>query len=271
MQLAIFQFNPVKGRIDANLETISRALTRRRADLWVLPELCTTGYVFDNVEDVRALAEEVEDSRTAQTLRQLTQKYQTAVVLGIAEKSGAQIFNSAVVFDRGEQRGVYRKVHLFYEEKKWFSPGTEPPPVIDIKGAKVGVMICFDWAFPEMARSLALRGAQVIAHPANLVLPYCQDAMLTRSLENRVFTATANRIGCENRPPDYSLSFTGRSQITNPKGQRLGRLPADRTGILVRTIEPEQALDKKFSPMNEIFQDRRPELYRTCDPDNTNV
>lgn len=271
MQLAIYQFNPVKGQVEANLKKIRRALARYKADLWVLPELCTTGYVFSNADEVRVLAEDVRTGATTTALCALSRQYQTAMVLGMAETSEDQIFNSAVVFDRGEQRGVYRKVHLFYEEKKWFSPGTEPPPVIDIKGVKVGVMICFDWAFPEMARSLALRGAQVIAHPANLVLPYCQDAMLTRSLENRVFTATANRIGCENRPPDYSLSFTGRSQITNPKGQRLGRLPADRTGILVRTIETEQALDKKFSPMNDIFQDRRPELYRTCDPDNTNV
>jgi len=262
MQLAIYQFNPVKGQVEANLKKISRALSRHKADLWVLPELCTTGYVFANLDEVRTLAEDVRTGPTAVTLCALTRQYQTAFVLGMAETSDDQIFNSAVVFDRGERCGVYRKVHLFYEEKKWFSPGTEPPPVIDIQGVKVGIMICFDWAFPEMTRSLALRGAQIIAHPANLVLPYCQDAMLTRSLENRVFTATANRIGSETRPPNYSLSFTGRSQITNPLGKRLGRLPADRAGVLIGNIEPGQALDKQFSPMNDIFQDRRPELYR---------
>ncbi|MFH1214211.1 MAG: nitrilase-related carbon-nitrogen hydrolase [Candidatus Neomarinimicrobiota bacterium] len=265
MKIGIYQFTPVKGRIETNLKKISRVLARSQSDLWILPELCTTGYVFSGLDEVRALAEDARNGATAEVLCALTRQHQTALILGMAEKSGGQVFNSAVVFDRGEWRGVYRKVHLFYEEKKWFSPGMDAPPVIEIQGVKVGVMICFDWLFPEMARSLALRGAQIIAHPANLVLPYCQDAMLTRSLENRVFTATANRIGHESLNAEMSLTFTGQSQITNPKGKRLGRLPANRAGILVRDIDPAQALDKKFSPLNDIFQDRRPEIYRTAD------
>jgi len=266
MRIAIYQFSPVKGQINLNLEKISRAINRYKADLWVLPELCTTGYVFSRVEEVRKLAEHTQTGYTAEILRNLTRDHGAALVMGMIEVSGDRLFNSAVVFDRGELRAVYRKVHLFYEEKKWFSPGDEPPPVIDIQGVKVGVMICFDWAFPEMARSLTLRGAQVIAHPANLVLPYCQDAMLTRSLENRVFTATANRIGQESQPSGFGLKFTGRSQITAPNGKRLGRLTKDRSGILIRTIDPQLALDKSFSPLNDIFQARRPEIYQLGKP-----
>jgi len=261
MKIAVYQFAPVWGNISANLDHISRIMASRKADLWILPELCTTGYVFSEMQEVQKLAEDVKKGLTAETLQELTDQYQTAIVLGIAEKCGERIYNSAVIFNRGELCAVYRKVHLFHEEKKWFSAGTEPPPVVNIQGVKVGVMICYDWFFPEMARTLALQGTQIIAHPANLVLPYCQNAMLTRSLENRVFTATANRIGSEGFG-QRRLIFTGQSQITAPDGKRLGRLSADRPGILIRTIEPAEALDKSFTPVNDIFTDRRPEVYR---------
>lgn len=114
---------------------------------------------------------------------------------------------------------VYRKVHLFYKERLWFSPGEEPFPVVDIGWTKVGLMICFDHLFPEAARTLSLAGAEVIAHPANLVLPeYGQLTMRVRALENGVFTVTANRIGTEDRAGE-PLRFTGESQIVSPKGR----------------------------------------------------
>jgi predicted amidohydrolase len=261
MRIAIYQFAPIWGEINNNIENINRAIASQAADLWILPELCTTGYVFSNVEELKSYAENVKEGATVKALCALSHQYQTALVFGMAEKSGDQIFNSAVVLDKGAIRAVYRKVHLFYEEKKLFSAGTETPPVIEIQGVKVGVMICFDWFFPEMARTLALQGAQIIAHPANLVLPYCQAAMLTRSLENRVFTATANRIGSE-RCGAKRLTFTGKSQITSPRGELLGQLKTGRPGILVRDIDPTEALDKSLTPLNDIFEDRRPEIYQ---------
>ncbi|HPC35650.1 MAG TPA: nitrilase-related carbon-nitrogen hydrolase [Candidatus Marinimicrobia bacterium] len=261
MKIAVDQFAPIWGEINTNIENISQTIASQAADLWVLPELCTTGYLFSSVAELKTMAENVKEGATVQALSKLSRQHRTALVFGIAEKCGDQIFNSAVVLDRGEICAVYRKVHLFNEEKKLFSAGTETPPVIEIQGVKVGVMICFDWFFPEMARTLALQGAQIIAHPANLVLPYCQTAMLTRSLENRVFTATANRIGSE-MLGDKKLTFTGKSQITNPRGALLGQLEADRPGILVRDIDPAEALDKSLTPLNDIFEDRRPEIYQ---------
>jgi predicted amidohydrolase len=85
------------------------------------------------------------------------------------------------------------------EEALWFCPGDRDFPVFDIGPCKIGIMICFDWFFPESMRILSLKGADVICHSANLVLPFCQDAMVTRCLENHVFAITANRIGMENR------------------------------------------------------------------------
>mgnify|MGYP001480852078 CR=1 FL=1 len=112
------------------------------------------------------------------------------IVAGLAECDGNALYNSAVVLGSGGVIGKYRKVHLFNTEKKFFQPGNLPLPVFDIGGAKVGIMICFDWRFPETARTLALKGAQIVAHPSNLVLPHCPQSMIVRCLENRIFAVT---------------------------------------------------------------------------------
>jgi predicted amidohydrolase len=121
-------------------------------------------------------------------------------------------------------------------------------------------MICFDWFFPETVRSLALLGAEIIAHPANLVLPYCQRAMITRCLVNRVFAITSNRIGSENRGDDH-FKFTGGSQITSYNGEVLSSAPYDDTYIDVIEIDVEKAKDKKLNLYNDVIKDRRPEFY----------
>ena len=114
--------------------------------------------------------------------------------------------------------GKYRKIHLFGTEKNCFDPGNSPLKVFDIGSARVGVMICFDWRFPETARTLALSGADLIAHPSNLVLPHCPQAIITRCLENRIFIVTASRVGTEKRTPTNSLNFIGQSQVVDPDG-----------------------------------------------------
>ena len=122
---------------------------------------------------------------------------------------------------------------------------------------RIGIMICFDWAFPEMARALALGGAQLILHPSNLVLPYCMQAMLTRSIENRVFTATANRTGLER-----GTQFAGGSQITSPQGERLVQAGAETSGVITAEVDLAQADNKWITPYNHVFRDRRPDLYQ---------
>ena len=122
-------------------------------------------------------------------------------------------------------------------------------------------MVCFDWIFPEAARALALGGADVIAHPSNLVLPWCQRAMPLRALENGVFCVTANRVGEEHRPPRPRLLFTGGSLIAAPDGQVLAEAPTE--GVCHRevTIDPQQARDKTLSSGNDRIAERRPEHY----------
>lgn len=126
---------------------------------------------------------------------------------------------------------------------------------------RVGVMICFDWYFPETARCLALGGTEVVLHPSNLVLPHCQEAMKTRCLENRVFAVTANRVGDDVRSVDRRLHFTGSSQIVDPLGGVVVRVGEDRECVEVREIDLQQARDKRVTPLNDLFADRRPKLY----------
>lgn len=124
-------------------------------------------------------------------------------------------------------------------------------------------MICFDWVFPEVARCLTLAGADLLAHPSNLVLPgLAQGAMVTRALENGVFAATANRVG-EERWPDAAepLRFTGRSQLLDPQGRVLLSYGETESRCAVVAIAPAAARDKRLTPRNHLLADRRPDCY----------
>ena len=125
---------------------------------------------------------------------------------------------------------------------------------------KVGMMICFDYIFPEVARTLSLQSVDVICHPSNLVLDYCQKAMVTRCLENNVFSITTNRYGKEIRPHG-SVTFTGKSQITAPKGKIIHQAKPLQTELKIVEIDIREARDKMITPTNHAIDDRRIEYY----------
>jgi len=233
----------------------------KEAALFVLPELFNTGYLFTSRKELEELAEEVPEGRTSQALIRFCQTKGTWVVAGLAERSEGKLFNSAILIGPSGLVGTYRKVHLFDQEKSWFSPGEAGFSVYEVKGIKLGLMICFDWIFPEAARVLALKGAEIICHPANLVLPWCQKAMVTRSIENRVFIVTANRTGWERRK-GKELKFTGGSQITGPGGELLLQAPLAGEKVGIADIDPSMARDKAITKENDLFSDRRPKLYQ---------
>lgn len=261
VRVGYIQTNPVFGEVEYNVRHACDLIRRAQpADLLVLPELFNTGYLFVDRHELTHFAEPVPDGYTTQRLIEVARDTQTWIVAGLAERVEERIYNSAVVVSPSGFIGVYRKTHLFWNEKKLFAPGDTGFLVFDTDTARIGVMICFDWIFPEAARTLALRGADIICHPANLVLPYAPHAMLTRSIENRVFTITANRIGTEERG-NQKLRFIGMSQITSPKMELLIRAPEDQEHIGVVDIDPSLARDKRVTPLNHIFEDRRPHYY----------
>ncbi len=259
MKVGYVQTSPIFGETAQNFKQVEKLLGRTKADLIVLPELFATGYTFVSKEEAESMAEDTK-GETTNFLMRLADKTDAVVVGGFIEKDGNQIFNSSMIVSDSEVLGTYRKLHLYYKEKLWFSPGNKPLETYEVKNAKVGIMICFDWFFPETIRSLFLLGADIIAHPANLVLPYCQNAMITRCLINRVFAVTSNRIGNEVRGED-NFVFTGGSQITSYKGEILSSAPKDKSQIDFVEIDVTQARDKNLNKYNNIIKDRRTKLY----------
>jgi len=247
--------------VQANLEKIAAAIDGADADLIVLPELCTTGYQFVSSREVVSLAEPVRGGETVRRLESLCEKNGFLLVAGIAESAEGGCYNSSVLVGPEGWIGTYRKVHLFLEEKLWFRPGNLGFGVWQAASARIGMMICFDWIFPESARTLALAGADILCHPANLVLPYCPDAMITRSIENRVFSVTANRVGYESRGGKDELRFIGRSGVVDARGEVLLRLGDEEECLATVEIDPILSRDKRITEVNDLFKDRRPEEY----------
>jgi beta-ureidopropionase len=254
-KIGIVQNSPKFLKAAANVAACLRLMERLDADLWVLPELFSSGYNFKTKAEAAKCAEASSGGPLSQILQRWTAARRNAVVAGFPEKAGARLFNSAMLV-QGADVSVYRKTHLFGNEKKFFKPGNTGFWVKPVRGVKVGVMICFDWFFPESARALALKGAEIIAHPANLVLPWGPEGMKIRSLENRVFTATANRVGSER-----GLRYIGQSQVVAPNGGLLARLGEAEPRAFVVEVDPWTAKDKKVHPANDLFKDRRPSFY----------
>jgi predicted amidohydrolase len=260
MRAAVLQTAPRFGKVKENVDDAVMRILALKADLFVLPELFSTGYQFRDSKEALKLAEPFPGGHTAGKLIEAARKANTHMVAGVAERDGLNVYNSSVLVSPGGIRGVYRKAHLFWNEKNIFKPGDTPFRVFDIGLARIGMMICFDWVFPEVARELALKGAQIICHPSNLVLPHCPEAMKTRCLENRVFAITANRVGREERMDGNPLKFIGKSQIVSPFGEVLYRAGVARPASKVVSIDPLSADNKDITPTNNIFRDLRKDL-----------
>lgn len=255
------QYEVSFGDVQANLNTVQELVRYNAdADLLVLPELALTGYDFVDKQELSRYAEPFGKGPSSQPLLDLAAEINCTLVMGYPETTPDGFYNSAMTALPDGQLFNYRKIHLFSRETELFLPGDAPPSIIETSAGRVGIMICFDWIFPETARSLALQGAQIIAHPSNLVLDYCQQAMYCRCVENGIFAITANRTGTEDRA-GRSLTFTGASQVMDPAGNQLLQAPADGQHAGWVAIDPGEADNKFITPQNHRFEDRRPELY----------
>ncbi|MGC8528732.1 MAG: nitrilase-related carbon-nitrogen hydrolase [Leptospirillia bacterium] len=263
LRVTVIQNSPQFGNPKKNRREVEELLFSQKdpsAGLIVLPELFATGYQFVSREEVKNLSEP-ENGPTFDFLSSLSKKTGAVVVGGLPIRRAEGIFNGALVVLGDRLLASYDKVHLFDRERDFFMEGQSPLPVIDTPFGPLGVMICFDWLFPEALRSLALSGATVVAHPANWVLPFGPQGMILRSVENRLFTVTANRVGIESRGELPPLRYIGESQIVSPKGEVVARAASDRPEIISAIIRPTDALSKKVAEKSDFFEQRRPELY----------
>lgn len=272
MKVAVAQFTPQHREIDQNLRKIEELVRTADAELIVFPELALTGYLFTKRSDLAALAQPI-DGPLAQELSRIAVENGKALLTGFLEAHNGKFYNSAVGFDsKGKQFAHYRKVHLFNLEKKVFTHGDLSFPVfplecLDGNVITVGVMVCYDWRFPESARSLALAGAEIIAVPSNIVtttgmlLPVLQ----VRAFENKAIVLFADRTGTESTSilgQDITLTFRGDSAIVNYNGSILAKATLTQETILTAEVDPTATRNKSFSPLDDIFGDRRPDTYR---------
>ena len=259
MRIGFLQLRPKFGAVKKNVKKAATLLSRVSDATIVLPELFNTGYLFRNEGELASLAENIRGGYTIGEMKKVAKKQRLHLVFGMAQKYKGGYYNSAVFVSPGGKVEVYQKVHLFDRERLFFKRGNALK-VVSVEGAKLGLLLCFDWIFPEVSRVLTLRGAQVLCHPSNLVLPYAQSAMKTRCIENGVFTVTANRIGTERRGT-ITLAFTGGSQIVDPKGNVLVSAGDRSESLKVIDINVGEANNKNVTPNNNIIEDRVPAVY----------
>lgn len=259
MKVAAVQMNIAFSRVSQNVERAIDLIRSTDARLIVLPELFNTGYMFDSPEEILAFSEET-DGFTVREISKIAKERDCFISGGFAEKYNNDSYNSSFLIGPDGLIGIYRKLHLFRDEKRIFKRGDLPLRVYEIDGFRIGLMICFDWLFPEISRSLALMGADIICHSANLILPFCPNALITRAIENRIFFILSNRIGTE-KMGERSLKFIGESEVVAPNGDVLIRAGSDCEGVFEAEINPFEARDKNITPLNNIFEDRRCEMY----------
>jgi predicted amidohydrolase len=235
------------------------------AQIVVLPELSNSGYVFRAAEEVDAAAE-ARDGELLQGWIEEAGRGDALVIGGFCERApDGRLHNSSALVDGEGVVAVYRKLHLWNEEARWFSPGDEPAPVVDTRYGRIGLAVCYDIEFPELTRGLALQGADLIALPANWPRgntlpngrPILHSLAAVTAYHNRVFVAVCDRCGIER-----GLEFEGASVIAVPDGWLRAGPVADRgEETLSADCDLAIARDKHTGPHNDAFADRRPAQY----------
>lgn len=223
--VAVAQIDTKLGDVRANLELIRRISSdvkrkNRGVDIVAFPELSTTGYNLG--KKWPALAEEVPGGVTDE-LSRIASENGLYLICGVNERGGKEnIYDSSVFFDpNGRLVGVYRKVHLWGDERKYFTRGSAFP-VFKTDLCTIGMGICYDLEFPEPARIMARKGAELLffvsAEPTN-AQAQVEVYLKSRSSENCVYTAFSNRVGSEGK-----LSYFGESQVNSPDTRTLAQV-----------------------------------------------
>jgi predicted amidohydrolase len=257
VEIALAQLKATLYDKETNLTRAAEAIVMAKnmgADYCIFPELFLTGYyIKDRVYD---LAEDLSGS-SIKRVCSLAKENNIAVIMGFPQKWKNKFYNSAAFIDRqGDILGVYQKVHLFHEEKLYFTPG-EDFPVFETADGKFGILICYDSEFPESARILALKGAQIILSPTANMVPYQhhqETYMVARALENHVFMITVNKVGLEE-----DTIFFGESTVAGPDGTLLHKSSNNEEVVKV-TINMNQISETKG--VLDYLNNRQPHLYK---------
>lgn len=259
--IAQIQFSPQLGNCKYNLETIKSYFDQIvNVDLIVLPELIISGYKFDDRNHAMKVAQQKECIEYVDFLRDIANQKNVHIVSGYLEKQGNDLYNSSILVSPDGTTGNYRKLHLFMDEKKIFKPGDIGLPVFNISEYKMGMLICFDYLFPEIWRIMALKEVDFVVHPSNLITENAYIVVPAQSLMNGYYIITSNRTGTEG-----DITFCGKSFVTNPRGVLISEMGKTEEGINITTIDPLTSRDKMITSGNHILDDRMPEYYQGLD------
>ncbi|WP_175059176.1 nitrilase-related carbon-nitrogen hydrolase [Thermococcus sp. 2319x1] len=230
------------------------------ADIVALPELFITGYDLDTIGKSLYSLAETQNGETVRQLANIARKESIYIIAPIPELRNSKIYNSAVIIgSTGNILGSYAKTHLWLKEKEYFTPG-DKFPIFRTEYGNIGVMICYDAGFPEVARILTLKGADIIILPAAWRI---QDFDIwdlntrSRALENSIYLAATNMVGELNGDPQH---FFGNARVTSPRGEILKAGSMFEEAVIVDKINLERI--NKIREEIHYLKDRRPIVYR---------
>lgn len=260
---AVVQMDVLLGRNPENQARILDLAGRTEADLVVFPECANSGYAFDSAQEAMPYAETIPGPFVDQLLA-VAQAERRFLALGMLEKDGDTLYNSAVLLTPEGAVHVYRKTHLPFIGLDRFVTAGDSLGLFDTSLGKLGLAICYEWRFPEVARSLALQGADLLLGLSNwpggaLVIPTV--LVPARAVENRVWIVSSNRVGLER-----GNRFIGRSAIIAPDGRPAAALDDVEDGVAVASLDLDLAANKHLAKIPgayeiDLWQDRRPALY----------
>ncbi len=266
--MACCQVTPVFGDVKGNRALLAEAVAAAAgagAGVVVLPELANTGYMFETLDEARALAEPV-DGPTVREWSSLAAEHGVLIAGGFAEDGGAgELHNSAVLVDGSGVLARYRKTHLWDREPEWFAPGGEPPPVADTAVGRIGLLICYDLEFPEWTRTVALSSAELMCVPVNWPLVARPDGERPIEVTNAQAAAYTNGMYlavCDRAGVERGCDWVGGSVVIGPHGYPLTPLTLSTPATVTATIDLATATSKSLGERNDVHADRRPHLYQ---------
>jgi len=270
VRVACCQMSPVVGSKAENLARCADFIERAAAggaNVIVLPELCSSGYVFESRAEALALADGYDDGESTSQWAALAQRLGVYVVAGFAERAAGRLFNAAAVLGPAGRVGLFRKVHLWGDENLFFTPGDLGFPVFATEHGTLAVGICYDGWFPEFYRAVALKGAELVCVPTNWVPIPGQDPQreamaniltMAAAHTNSICIAAADRVGTERGQP-----FIGQSLIVSHTGWPVaGPASASDEQILYADLDLAEARRaRRWNDFNQVLRDRRPDAY----------
>jgi predicted amidohydrolase len=266
IRVAACQIDPQLGEVEANLTRIERAVAdaaAQGAQLVLLPEAATTGYVFGSLDEALAVARRA--AIAGDRLAEVAGRHGVALIVGTLEAEGEEVFNTALIYAEDGRRYRYRKMHLpFLGVDRFATAGPDPAEVYDLAGMRVGVLICYDLRFPEAARLCALDGADLIALPTNWPVGVAFHPTIfapARAAENHVYLLACDRVGEER-----GTTFIGHSILLDTNGKELATASDTEEEIIVGEVDWElarQTHHRRIPGEHEwdTIGDRRPGLY----------